>query len=270
VTRSIVFLSDLGVRDESVGVCHAVIDRIAPGASIVDLGHGVDPLDVRAGALSLVQALPFLAADAIVLAVVDPGSGTDRLAIAVRTHADRLMVGPDNGLLSLAWDLDGGVAEAVSITSPDVVLSPVSPVLNARDVFAPAAAHLAAGGALGKLGPEVPTADLQTIRLAEPEVSDRRVVAEVIDVDRFGNVRLNLRPRHLAAAGLEPDETLELASTGAGARVRRVKTYREVRDGECGALDDAWGWISIIRFGASAAELLAVRIGDPVWLTAAD
>ena len=270
MTRSIVFLSDLGVRDESVGVCHAVIDRIAPGVSIVDLGHGVDPLDVRAGALSLVQALPFLAPDAVVLAVVDPGSGTDRLAIAVRTTADRLMVGPDNGLLSLAWDQDGGVAEAVSITSPDVTLAPISPVLNVRDVFAPAAAHLAAGRTVADLGEAVAIAELQTIRLAEPEVGDRRVAAEVIDVDRFGNVRLNVRPRHLAAAGLSPDEGLELASTATGTRVRRVRTYREVRDGECGALDDAWGWISIIRFGASAAELLAVRIGDPVWLTAAE
>jgi S-adenosylmethionine hydrolase len=267
---TIVFLSDLGVRDESVGVCHAVMRRIAPDAPIVDLGHGVAPMDIRAGALTLVQALPYLPPDGIVLAVVDPGSGTDRLAIAVRTAAGRTMVGPDNGLLSLAWALDGGVVAAAAISADDVILQPPSPVLNARDVFAPAAAHLAAGRDLGSLGSAVPTEALVAIRLAEPEVGARRIAAEALDIDRFGNVRLNVRPTQLADAGFGPDEQLEVASTGAGARARRITTYGEVREGETGILPDAWGWLSIIRFGASAAELLGVRIGDPIWLAAAD
>jgi S-adenosylmethionine hydrolase len=267
---TIVFLSDLGVRDESVGVCHAVMRRIAPDAPIVDLGHGVAPMDIRAGALTLVQALPFLPVDGIVLAVVDPGSGTDRLAIAVRTESGRLLVGPDNGLLSLAWAQDGGLAEAVAITSGQVILQPPSPVLNARDVFAPAAAHLAAGADLADLGAAVPIESLVAIRLAEPEVGARRIAAEVLDIDRFGNVRLNVRPAHLAEAGFGPDERLEVASTGASARARRIVTYGEVREGESGILADAWGWLSVIRFGASAAESLGVRIGDPVWVAAAD
>ena len=269
MTRSIAFVSDLGVRDEIVGVCHAVMDRIAPGVPLIHIGHGIPPMDIRSGALTLVQALPFIATDTVVLAVVDPGSGTDRLAIAVRTAADRLLVGPDNGLLSLAWRLDGGVAEVVSITAPDVRLVPVSPVLHARDVFAPAAAHLAAGRALASLGDPVDAGRLAVISLAEPEVGDRRLAAEVLDVDRFGNVRLNVRPDHLDAAGLAPNELLEVASTSTGTRVRRVRTYGEVADG-CGALTDAWGWISLIRFEASAADLLEVRVGDPVWITAAD
>jgi S-adenosylmethionine hydrolase len=267
---TILFLSDLGVRDESVGVCHAVMRRIAPDAPIVDLGHGVAPMDIRAGALTLAQALPYLPTDGVVLAVVDPGSGTDRLAIAVRTASGRHMVGPDNGLLSLAWALDGGVAAAVAITSADVILQPPSPVLNARDVFAPAAAHLAAGGDLAGLGSAVGPERLISIRLAEPEISPRRIAAEALDIDRFGNVRLNVRPAQLGDAGFGPDEVLEVASTGSGARVRRITTYGEVREGETGILADAWGWLSIIRFGASAAELLGVRIGDPIWLAPAD
>jgi S-adenosylmethionine hydrolase len=270
VTRSIAFISDLGVRDEIVGVCHAVMDRIAPGVPIIHIGHGIPPMDIRNGALTLAQALPFLSGDTVVLAVVDPGSGTDRLAIAVRTAKDRLLVGPDNGLLSLAWRVDGGLAEAVSITAPDVRLEPVSPVLNARDVFAPAAAHLAAGRALGSLGDAVDPAGLAVISLAEPEVGDRRLSAEVLDIDRFGNVRINVRPAHLDAAGLAPDELLEVASTATGTRVRRVRTYGEVPADGCGVLADAWGWMSLIRYEASAAELLEVRVGDPIWVTAAD
>lgn len=270
MTRAIAFLSDLGIRDESIGVCHAVMARIAPESRVIDIGHGVPPLDVQAGALALLHALPYLPDDAVGLAVVDPGSGTDRLPIAVRTERGRLLVGPDNGLLSFAWAADGGLAEAVAIDATDVVLTPTSPILNARDVFAPAAAHLAAGRALSEVGRSLDPATLVTIRLATPDVGPRRVAAEVLDVDRFGNVRLNVRPADLVAAELDPEEMLELGSTAAGARVRRVRTYGEVGDGECGALEDAWGWISIIRFGASAAELLGVHVGDPVWVTAAD
>ena len=270
MVRTIAFLSDLGVRDETIGVCHAVMDRIAPGVPVVHIGHGIAPMDVRAGALTLVQALPYIATDAVVLAVVDPGSGTDHLAIAVRTAADRLLVGPDNGLLSLAWRLDGGVSEAVVIDAPDVLVQPVSPVLHARDVFAPAAAHLAAGRPLSSLGPVTDSAALVTIGLADPEIGDRRLSAEVLDVDRFGNVRLNVRPDQLVAAGLGPDEPLEVASTATGARVARIRTYGEMANAGLGALADAWGWISIIRFEASAADLLEVSIGDPIWVTAAD
>ena len=270
MTSSIAFLSDLGIRDEVVGVCHAVIGRTAPDARILDLSHGIDPMDIQAGALALFQALPYLDPDAVVLAVVDPGSGTDRHALAVRTRAGRLMVGPDNGLLSLAWAADGGLDWAVAITSPAVILEPHSPVLDARDVFAPAAGHLAAGADPSTLGPPVDVAALMTIDLGEPDVAPRRIGAEVIDVDRFGNVRLNVRPAHLDAAGFRSDEVLELATTTSGARARRIRGYGEAGREPCGALEDAWGWISIIRFGASAADLLGVRVGDLVWMLPAD
>ena len=135
------------------------------------------------------------------------------------------MVGPDNGLLSLAWALDGGVRDAVSITAPEVLVHPVSPVLNARDVFSPAAAHLAAGTDLARLGDPMDPRALVAIDDADPEVGPGRVAGEVLDVDRFGNVRLNVRAADLDAAGLGPDAMLEIASTAAGSRARRVTTY---------------------------------------------
>lgn len=269
MTRPIVFVSDLGLRDEFVGVCASVIARIAPGSRVINLSHGVPPHDIVGGALLLAQCLPYSPDDVIGLAVVDPGVGSRRTPIAIETVGGQLLVGPDNGVLSLAWAALGGVRRAVEITSESVVLTPISPVFHGRDVFSPAAAHLAVGMPLDELGPSVVAADLAALRIADPEVGHRRIGAEVLDVDRFGNVRLNVRPEHLAAAGFGPDEPLELGTAAAGVRARRIATYGDVRIGEVGALVDAWGWVAVIRFEASAAEMLAVRTGDPVWIVPA-
>src|SRR3954451_213212 len=145
--RTIVFLSDFGYRNEWVGICHAVMNRVSPGSPIVDLSHGVPALDVRGGAVLLADSLPYLAADAILLAIVDPSVGRDR-DVALETNDARLIVGPDNGLLALAAAARAAVPRAVEITSDDVVLPPISPSCHARDVPAPAATHLASGAAI--------------------------------------------------------------------------------------------------------------------------
>src|SRR3954465_394096 len=144
--RAIVFLSDFGYRNEWVGICHAVINRISPTSPIIDLSHGVPPLGGRGGGVLLGDSLRYVSPDAIVLAIVDPSVGRDR-DVALETKDGRLIVGPDNGLLALAAAALGGVARAVEITSDDVVLTPISPSFHARDVLAPAAAHLASGAA---------------------------------------------------------------------------------------------------------------------------
>ena len=209
--RPVVFLSDLGTRDEYVGVCRLVIERIAPGTSVIDLSHGVPPQDVLTGATLLADGLPFMPANAVVLAVVDPGVGTDRRAIAIETEAGCALVGPDNGLLSLAWPMLGGVWRVVEISSPDVVLASESKVLDARDVFAPAAAWLADGRPLESLGPVDP-ASLLTRRLVEPDVERHLIKGEVLDVDRFGNVRLDVRPADLERADLHAQAELQVAT----------------------------------------------------------
>jgi len=269
VSKPIVFVSDLGLRDEFVGVCDAVMARIAPASRVIHLSHGVPPMDIVAGALMLAQALPFSPDDAVALGIVDPGVGSARKPIAVETGSGRLLVGPDNGLLSLAWQALGGARTAVQITSDAVLLTPISPVFHGRDVFAPAAAHVANGLPMARLGPPVDVETLVAIRIREPVVDRRRIETEVLDIDRFGNVRLSVRPEQLAAAGFEPQEALELATTGGGARARRIATYGDVKVGEVGVLVDAWGWIAVIRYEASAAELLGARAGDPVWIVPA-
>jgi S-adenosyl-L-methionine hydrolase (adenosine-forming) len=267
--RTIVFLSDFGYRNEWVGFCHAVMNRISPASPIVDLSHGVPPLDVRGGAVLLVDSLPYLSADAVVLAIVDPSVGRDR-DVALETTEGRLVVGPDNGLLSPAAAALGGVARAVEITSPDVVLSPVSPSFHARDVLAPAAAHLAAGADLESLGRAVDPRTLVGLAIPEAVVEPGKIECEVLDLNRFGNVLLNVRESQLAEAGLDGAGEIQVDATSGTGRARCVSTYADVASGDWALIVDPRGWLSVVRGNpANAAEGLgSVGPGDPIWLTA--
>jgi S-adenosyl-L-methionine hydrolase (adenosine-forming) len=269
MSRSIVFLSDFGYRNEWVGICHAVINRIAPDSPIVDLSHGIPALHVDAGALLLADSMPYLSEEAVVLAVVDPSVGRDR-DIAIETRDGHLLVGPDNGLLAPAWRAAGGAARAVSVTSEDVLLQPVSPSFHARDVLAPAAAQLAAGRALEELGEAVSVESLADLRLPEPLVEPHRIQCEVIDLNRFGNVQLNVREADLQSAGLDGAAKISVqAHAGAGV-AKRVATYSDLVEGEWGLMVDPRGWLAVIRGNpANAAEGLGVGNGDLVWLTEA-
>jgi S-adenosylmethionine hydrolase len=268
VTNPIVFLSDFGYRNEWVGICHAVMSRVAPESHIVDLSHGVPPLDVPAGALVLADSLSYLHPDAVILAVVDPSVGRDR-DIAMRTGDGRLLVGPDNGLLSPAWQVSDGVAQAVSVTSPSVVLQPISPSFHARDVLAPAAAHLAVGKALEDLGPSVEPGSLAELHLPEPTIEPGKITCEVLDLNRFGNVQLNVRNPDLAAAGLDGSGELLVEAPGGAGSGRQVSTYADLTEDEWGLMIDPRGWLSVIRSNpGNAAESLGVGVGGIVWLTA--
>jgi S-adenosylmethionine hydrolase len=267
--RAIVFLSDFGYRNEWVGICHAVINRISPQSPIIDLSHGVPPLDVRGGAVLLVDSLPYMSEDAVVLAIVDPSVGRDR-DVALESKEGRLIVGPDNGLLSPAAAALGGVSRAVEITSPDVVLTPISPSFHARDVLAPAAGHLAAGADLETLGPAIDPATLAEFKIPEPTVERGKIECEVLDLNRFGNVLLNVRKAQLAEAGLDDAGAIQVDATSGSGRARYVSTYADVEAGNWGVIVDPREWLLVIRGNpANAAEGLGgVGPGDPIWLTA--
>lgn len=269
MTHPIVFLSDFGYRNEWVGICHAVLNKLAPESQIVDLSHGVPPLDVRTGALVLADSLPFLRHEAILLAVVDPNVGRDR-DLALRTNDGRLLVGPDNGILAPAWRASEGVEAVVSITSSAIVLEPISPSFHARDVLAPAAAHLATGTPLEELGDPVEPENLVDLRIPDPMVEPGKIGCEVLDLDRFGNVQLNVRSSHLAAAGLDRATRVTVATQAGEAVVEHVATYADLPDGNWGLMVDPRGWLAVIRYRANAAEGLGVGDGDLVWLTRAD
>ena len=267
--RTIVFLSDFGYRNEWVGICHAVINRISPQSPIIDLSHGVPPLDVRGGAVLLVDSLPYMSEAAVVLAIVDPSVGRDR-DVALESKDGRLIVGPDNGLLSPAAAALGGVSRAVEITSPDVVLKPISPSFHARDVLAPGAAHLAAGADLETLGPAIDPATLAEFKIPEPTVGRGKIECEVLDLNRFGNVLLNVRKAQLAEAGLDDAVAIQVDATSGSGRARYVSTYADVEAGNWGVIVDPREWLLVIRGNpANAAEGLGgVGPGDPIWLTA--
>jgi S-adenosylmethionine hydrolase len=264
--RPIVFVTDFGYRNEWVGICHAVMSRISPASPIVDLSHGVPPLDVVAGAQLLADSLPYVADDAVLVAVVDPNVGRDR-DVVVEASDGRLLVGPDNGILSVAWDALGGVRLVVEVTSRDVVLQPVAPSFHARDVLCPAAAHLAAGMPIGDLGPTVDAAGLVRISTPGAEVEPGKIVCEVIDLNRFGNAQLNVREPHLVDAGLYGRGTLGVDTTSGSAHARIVSTYAELEPDEYGLMLDPRGWLSVVRGNpGNAAEGLGLQVGEQVWI----
>jgi len=265
--RPIVFLSDFGLGNEWVGLCHAVMSGIAPQCPIVDLSHLVRPLEVTSGAILLADSMPYISEDAVVLGVVDPTVGKDR-EVAIETGSGRFLVGPDNGLLSLAWEAAGGVVAAVELTAPDVVRQPHAQSFRAPDTLCPATARLAAGLPIGELGAEFDPATLVVVTMAEPEVEPGKIACEVIDFNRFGNVHLNVRPADLAAAGLDQAETIAIEATSGSAEAKRGSTYADFEAGEYGVLWDPRGWLTIVRGNpASALDGLGLTLAAPVWLT---
>ena len=259
MTRPIVFLTDYGRSDAFVGICHGVMARVAPDARVIDLTHAVPRQDVLRGAMDLARAVPYMPADAVYAAVVDPGVGSDRRAVAATAGAS-LLVGPDNGVLSIAWDALGGLSDAVEITNPDVVLSPVSRTFHGRDVFAPAAAHLAAGRPLGDLGPAVDPAALERLDVPGPMVASGAVGARVTATDGFGNVQLNATEVDLRAAGVAGGRVLVVN----GRRLPRAGTFAELPEREPGLIIDSDGHLAIVVNRGNAALMLGLAAGDVV------
>jgi S-adenosylmethionine hydrolase len=252
----VTFLSDYGLDDDFVGVCHGVIARIAPAVRILDVTHGIERHDIRAGALVLRRALEYLP-PGVHLAVVDPGVGSTRRAVALRCHdAQRLLVGPDNGVLWLAAQQLGGVVQAVDIGSSQMRLEPVSASFHGRDVFAPVAAHLAAGTALAAVGAPLDPARLVTLELPRARVTDGGVVAHVLHADAYGNVVLDATREDLAAAGLRPGEPLMVGRRRAG----WATTFADVDAGELLLYEDGYRALSLaVNRGSAMAELRLAR-----------
>jgi hypothetical protein len=256
VSRPIVFCTDYGLRDDFVGVCHGVIAKIAPDVRVIDLQHAIPRQDVMRGALVLSRAVPYMPEDSVYCAVVDPGVGSERRAIAVATTTGALLVGPDNGLLSLAWEVLGGAELAVQIASPGIVLSPVSNTFHGRDIFAPAAAHLATGTALDTIGPAIDPGGLHILEVMGPMVASGAIGARVIGVDGFGNVQLNVTREHLVDAGIERVVVV------AGMEAPIVATFTDLPPHGLGAIVDAQGYVALVVNQGSAAELLHLGEGS--------
>jgi S-adenosylmethionine hydrolase len=260
------FLSDYGTRDEFVGVCKAVMLEIAPHLRIVDITHDVAPFDVRAGALTLVRAIQYLPSG-IVLAIVDPGVGTDRRAIAVEVE-NGVLIGPDNGLLAPSVAMLGGARRAVALTNAEYQLQAPGGTFAGRDVMAPAAGHLAAGVELTELGDEVDPAALVPGLLPLPnERDDGAIEGEVLWLDRFGNAQLNIDPDMLLARGVRIGDGVEARLGDETRRTRWVTTYADARPSELVLVTDSYGLLSLAIDRQSAATVAKLRVGTKVTLT---
>ena len=250
----VTFLSDYGRSDDFVGVCHAVIARIAPETRVIDITHGVPRHDVRTAALMLARALPY-APPGVHLAVVDPEVGAERRGVAIRCAEEgRLLVGPDNGVLMPAAEAFGGAVQAIDVARSQFRLEPVSATFHGRDIFAPVAAHLAAGAALEAAGDPLGVDELTPLTLPEPVLGDGRIEAHVLAVDGYGNVQLDLTHEQIAGSGLK----LGRAVAANGERIQFARTFADVAPGELLLYEDAYRVLALAVNRGSAAERLGL------------
>src|SRR5215208_2798093 len=268
--RPITFLSDYGYDDEFAGVCRAVIARIAPDALVIDLTHGIGRHAVEQGAAVLANAVPYAPAG-IHLAVVDPGVGSPRRAVAVRTATeDRILVGPDNGLLWPAIERLGGAVEAVDVSLSTFRLEPLSATFHGRDVFAPVAAHLARGASLADAGEGIEGESLTAITRSQASIEADRVIAHVVAIDRFGNAELDLVDRDLPETGLRLGRHLTIEVGGVTHSAVFALTFADVPDGGLILYENSYGSLALAVNRGDAAADLDLEPGAEVVLRPAD
>jgi S-adenosylmethionine hydrolase len=279
------FLSDYGLDDTCVGVCHGVIARHAPRVRVLDVCHAVAAQDIEHGAGLLADSVCYLPAG-VHLAVVErlDATGSPRRAgdaeaaagrglpaarprargVAIRTADGSIFVAPDNGLTSLAWDVLGGVTAAHEISNPALWLPLPSAVFRGRDVYAPVAARLAAGLALAEVGPQVDADSLARISRPACVVDDDHVHAQVLAVDHFGNLSLNVTRVDLEAAGMLLGDRVEIRASGREATLPFTYTYGDVAVGRPALCEDALRRVMIAVNCGRASDLLRLRRGDAV------
>jgi S-adenosylmethionine hydrolase len=259
---AVTFTSDYGLQDEFVGVCHGVMLGIAPHLKIIDLHHYILRQNIRHGAVVLSQSVKYMP-EAVHLAVVDPSVGSRRKAIVIETVQGANFVGPDNGLLIPAARTCGGVAHAYEILEQAYLLRPISRTFQGRDVFAPAAAHIANGVAPSELGPPLEADALVDLDIPKAWTHDDHLHAEVLQVDRFGNLQLNLERSQLEEVGLLAPR-LEVRLEGHRLNVPHGETFSDVAAGEFVLVEDSYRYLSLAINNGDAGAKLRAECGSTV------
>jgi len=255
VTALVTLTTDFGTVDPWVGVMKGVLATRAPEARVVDLTHGIRPQNVLAGALVLRYALPYFPPGTIHLAVIDPGVGSARRPICVETSRE-ILVGPDNGLLSLA--ASAPPARAYHLKEGRFFPAPQSATFHGRDVFAPVVAALATGTRPSELGPEIH--DMHVLQVPEPCRDAGAIRGEVVYVDHFGNLITNVPQSLLATFPAQPTSI-----SIRGVRVAGIsRSYAAVPPGQPVAVVNSWNHLEIAVRDGSAARALGAGIGDEV------
>lgn len=252
------FLTDYGLADEFVGVVKSVVHSIAPSVRIADVTHLIAPHDVRAGALALARSAAYLN-PGVVLAVVDPGVGSNRKAVAVEVgNGATVLVGPDNGLLAPTVALVGGATAAVDITNSPFRLDAPGSTFDGRDLFAPVAAQLCLGTPLHEVGTPIDPALLVPAVMPVSGRDGDAILAEVLWVDRFGNCQLNVDPDELSGTAYS------LGVGGMQRPCRRTTHFDDLGTGEVGLVVDSSGMVAVVLNRASAAAELRLAEGETV------
>jgi S-adenosylmethionine hydrolase len=263
----VTLLTDYGTTDEFAGVLHGVIARICPEARVIDISHGVISHDIRGGAAILAQSLPYMPTG-VHVAVVDPTVGSDRRAVALRLADGRVLVGPDNGLLWPAAQAAGGVEQAVEISRSPWTLQPVSATFHGRDIFAPVAAHLAAGEALERAGDPIDPAVLVRLETRLARTDGNALEASVNSIDRFGNVQLQAVPDDLSALGVRLGDQLGVELDSGELHIGTyAHIFSDVEEGELLIFEDSSGKLALALNRGGAAARFGLSAGDELRLT---
>jgi hypothetical protein len=258
----ITFLTDFGLQDDFVGTCHGVMKRIAPDAEIIDITHGIPPQAVLQGALVLSNTVVYMPVG-VHLAVVDPGVGGPRRPLALQDSEGRTYVGPDNGLLLPAASR-AGIAAAHELANPAYALETISRTFHARDLFAPAAAHLALGVPLGELGPPIDPDGLVRLDLPKPELGEASALATVLYVDSFGNIALNLTREDVERIGIVSGTRVELDLAGESYYAITARAFADARPGDVILYQDSYANMSVAISRGSAARMLHATPGQRI------
>jgi S-adenosylmethionine hydrolase len=264
--QCLTFLTDFGLEDGFVAACHGVAARIAPSVRIIDITHLVPPGDVRRGAAVLAQTVTAMP-PAVHVAVVDPGVGTARRAVAVRAGSG-ILVGPDNGLLSWAIDALGGLASAFALTNSKLWNHPVSATFHGRDIFMPVAAHLTAGVTLEEAGIQIEGADLVTLSPPTSRMLEGEAEGEVLSIDRFGNVQLSIPSSAASELGIVIGSCMTIRCNRREITAPYLVTFGAAAPGQLIAFTDSAGLISLAVRSGSAAEKLSLPPGARVRIAA--
>lgn len=262
-SKIITFLSDFGLKDEWVGVCKGIILNIVPDVFIVDITHQIPPFNLKKAAICLLGALPFMPIG-IHLAIVDPGVGTNRRPIIMKTGRGDFLVGPDNGIFLPVVDKLGGIEKVCLIKNEGFMNIPVSPTFNGRDIFAPAAAYLAKGVKLDKFGPEIKKAEIGLSPIPPIVLFSNRLGCEVIDIDRFGTVRLNCGFGDLSRANVMLGKTVKLKINKNELLIDFVKTFGDVKKDKPAMLIDSSGFVCLTLNQGNFSLKFNLKTGDKV------
>lgn len=253
-------MTDYGTYDGYAAACHGVIARTAPTVRVIDITHDVPPGDIQRGAVVLSQAVRYMPR-AVHVAVVDPGVGTSRRAIAMACP-DGVLVGPDNGLLPWAAGSLGGADHVVELSDASFHGEQVAATFHGRDIFTPVAAHIAAGTPVASVGTSVDPATLVRLPSLRHEISAGEMRCAVLTADRFGNLTTTSTAGDVQSAGLRIGETLTVSTDHGEHTVRLARAFADAAYDELLSYVESYGYLALAVNGGNAASRLRLREGD--------